>query len=124
MAFYCLCRCFLAGSFFVLRTSMGYAGCSPPMACFYVRVITNRRIALAGAACYMLCGISVSNAQHLFIITSLAWIPFALYFFLKTTSSLAFSDVLKLSLATCLMVTGGYPFLTVVCLYFLLFLFL
>jgi len=83
----------------------------------------DRQIAFLGAAAYMLCGVSVSNAQHLFIITSLAWIPFVLYYFLKTSKSLSFLNGLKLSLVACFAITGGYPFLTVVTIYFLLILF-
>jgi len=84
----------------------------------------NTRIAFLGAVSYMMCGVAVSNAQHLFIVISLAWLPFVLYYFLRTSSFLSFIDVFKLALVTCFIITGGYPFLTVVLIYFLLILLL
>jgi len=84
---------------------------------------SDKRIAFIAAICYMLCGVSVSNAQHLFIITSLAWLPFVMYYFLKLSNCQFIADALKLSLAMCFMITGGYPFLSVVTIYLLIILF-
>lgn len=81
---------------------------------------SNKRIAFLAAVSYMLCGVAVSNAQHLFIITSLAWIPLVCLYYLRLFATLSLTDMLKLSVVTCFMITGGYPFLTVVTLYFIL----
>ncbi|HEY4798172.1 MAG TPA: hypothetical protein VII99_03755, partial [Bacteroidia bacterium] len=53
---------------------------------------SNKPIAFAGAISYMLCGFFVSDAQHLHILTSAAWLPFVLYYFLKVSEGQRFID--------------------------------
>ena len=93
------------------------AGCGMFKLCGFLG--NEKRLAFAGAVAYMLCGMVVSNAQHLFIITSLTWLPFIVYYFLKIPTSLKFFDALKLSVVACFMITGGYPFITVITFYLL-----
>lgn len=79
---------------------------------------------IAGAA-FMLTGVFVSNAQHLFIIVSLAWMPWVILYYLKMSEARSGSrNVLVLSLFTFLLISGGYQAISIVMGYLLFILFI
>lgn len=92
---------------------------------FLTRHFTNcRKSSLAAGAVYMLSGFFIGNAQHLTYIISGAWFPWVIYFFLKMSNRLRWSEALLFSLFLFLMTAGGYPAFTIITAYILIFLFL
>lgn len=83
-----------------------------------------KNISVVAGISYALCGVFISNAQHLLIITAAAYIPFALGQFLRLFQSPDFFNSLAFSLILFLLISGGYPFLTIIFFYLLLFVFL
>lgn len=80
---------------------------------------------IAGFA-FMLTGIYVSHAQHLFIIVSLSWIPWTILYYMKiSTEPFNYNNILILSIFTFLLISGGYQALSIVTgyLFFVLFIF-
>ena len=69
----------------------------------------EKRISLATAICYMLCGFFSGNAQHLTWIISGTWIAFVLFYFLRFQQQGNNKDLFHTALAFFMLMTGGYP---------------
>ena len=76
------------------------------------------------AVSYMLSGFFVGHGQHMNFIVGGAWMPFALLFCIKFFNMPSYSALLKCFIVLFLMLTGGYPALSIILLYFLPVLFL
>ncbi|KPK87688.1 MAG: hypothetical protein AMS27_01775 [Bacteroides sp. SM23_62_1] len=78
---------------------------------------------IAGAAT-MLSGVFVSNAQHLFLIVSMAWMPWVILYYLRLSEKPGgIKNILFLSLFTFLLISGGYQAISIVMGYLLFILF-
>lgn len=73
---------------------------------------------------YMLCGYFVSHGQHFFILIAAAYIPWVIYFYLKLIDKLSILNLLKVSVAIYLLISGGYQSLTIITGYLLLIIFI
>jgi hypothetical protein len=78
------------------------------------------RFALMAGIAYMLSGFFIGNAQHLPYIISACWLPYVLTFYLKMRERKGWQDAVKLALFLFLMITGGYPAITIILFYLLL----
>jgi len=73
--------------------------------------------------CYALGGIFLSHGQHLLIITAAAYIPFALGQFILLYKSPSFIRAVSFALLIYLLLSGGYPLLSIIFCYILVILF-
>ncbi len=78
------------------------------------------RVAFIAAISYMLCGVFVSNAQHLPYIIGAAWLPFLLNFYFKMTREHTWRNSIYAGFFLFLMITGGYPAFVIILFYFFL----
>ncbi len=78
------------------------------------------RFALMAGIAYMLSGFFIGNAQHLPYIISACWLPYVLAFYLKMRERKGWQDAVKSALFLFLMITGGYPAITIILFYLLL----
>jgi hypothetical protein len=78
------------------------------------------RFALIAGIAYMLSGFFIGNAQHLPYIISACWLPYVLAFYLKMRERKGWQDAVKAALFLFLMITGGYPAITIILFYLLL----
>ena len=78
------------------------------------------RFALIAGIAYMLSGFFIGNAQHLPYIISACWLPYVLAFYLKMRERKGWQDAVKAGLFLFLMITGGYPAITMILFYLLL----
>ena len=78
------------------------------------------RFALIAGIAYMLSGFFIGNAQHLPYIISACWLPYVLAFYLKMRERRGWQDAVKSALFLFLMITGGYPAITIILFYLLL----
>ncbi len=78
------------------------------------------RFALIAGISYMLSGFFIGNAQHLPYIISACWLPYVLAFYLKMRERKGWQDAVKAGLFLFLMITGGYPAITMILFYLLL----
>jgi hypothetical protein len=86
--------------------------------------VENLPAFISGTA-FMLSGIYVAHAQHLFIIVSLAWIPWAILYYMKMSEDPQnLRNILILTLFTFLLVSGGYQALSIVMVYLFIVFFL
>ncbi len=86
---------------------------------------TDNLPAFISGAAFMLTGIFVSHAQHMFIIVSLAWIPWTILYYMKISEgNFKYINILILSLFTFLLISGGYQSLSIVMGYLFLTLFI
>ncbi len=83
----------------------------------------NETALLMGAA-YMLSGFFTGNAQHFMWIISGTWLPFIIGAFLEIRNSFSWQPVIKFSLASFMILSGGYPAFILILAYMLFFLFL
>ena len=80
----------------------------------------DARFALIGGIAYMLSGFFIGNAQHLPYIISACWLPYVLAFYLKMREQKGWQNAVKAGLFLFLMITGGYPAITIILFYMLL----
>jgi hypothetical protein len=80
----------------------------------------DARFALIAGIAYMLSGFFIGNAQHLPYIISACWLPYVLAFYLKMRERKGWQDAVKAGLFLFLMITGGYPAITIILFYLLL----
>lgn len=80
----------------------------------------DARFALIAGIAYMLSGFFIGNAQHLPYIISACWLPYVLAFYLKMRERKGWQDAVKAGLFMFLMITGGYPAITIILFYLLL----
>ncbi len=74
---------------------------------------------IAGSA-LMLTGVFVSHAQHLFIIVSMAWMPWVILYYLKLSENPTDKrNIMIFSLFTFLLISGGYQAISIVMAYLL-----
>lgn len=85
--------------------------------------LSNNTAFIAGVS-YMLCGIFIGNAQHITYIISACWLPFVLNYYLKMTEQTGYINSIKAALFLFLMITGGYPAITIILFYLLLLFFI
>jgi hypothetical protein len=76
------------------------------------------RVAFIAAVTYMLCGIFVSNAQHLSYIVAAAWLPFLLNYYFKMIREHTWRNPIYAGFFLFLMITGGYPAFVIILFYF------
>ena len=84
------------------------------------RLKLDIRISLLCAICYMLSGYLVGNAQHFPWIVGAAWIPFIIWGFIALIEAPGLYKAIRLSFFGFLMLTGGYPGLSIILFYLLL----
>lgn len=85
----------------------------------------NHHYALITGGVFMLCGIFVGHAQSLVSILGATWLPWVIAYYIRLINSeFRFSNILKLTLFTFLMLTGGYQAVSFMLLYLLIALFL
>ena len=77
-------------------------------------------VAIIVGLSYACCGFFIANAQHLTWIISAAWMPFILYYYYRLITINLWRDAFGLSLFSFLLITGGYPALTITIFYILL----
>ena len=80
--------------------------------------------AFIAAIGYMLGGIFVFHAQHLLILTSAAFLPWVFEHFIAIKEKPTLVSSLSFSVVLYLFLSGGYPFISVICFYILLVLFI
>ncbi len=80
----------------------------------------DARFALIAGIAYMLSGFFIGNAQHLPYIISACWLPYVLAFYLRMREQKGWQDAVKAGLFLFLMITGGYPAITIILFYLLL----
>lgn len=78
------------------------------------------RIAFIAAISYMLCGVFVSNAQHLPYIVGAAWLPFLLNYYFRMIREHSWRNAIYAGFFLFLMITGGYPAFVIILFYFFL----
>lgn len=76
------------------------------------------------AVSYMLSGFFTGNAQHFMWIISGSWIPFIIGAFLALREKPSPGAMIRLGLASFMIMTGGYPAFIFILLYLLLFIFI
>jgi hypothetical protein len=81
----------------------------------------SRVTSVVFAIVYCLSGIFISNAQHLTWIVSMAWMPLILLSFRNIFEKPHYVEAIKLALFFYLGLTGGYPGLFIILVYFFLF---
>lgn len=87
-------------------------------------LVKNRRAALLIGIAYMLSGFFIGNAQHANFLTGGAWLPFVLLFYFKLFDAPSKVSFAALLVVLFLMVTGGYPALSIILAYVLAALFI
>ena len=65
--------------------------------------------ALCAGLLYGFSGVFLSNAQHIMIIISAAWVPYSLYYSKKLAKNRKLVDAMSCALFTSLIFLGGYP---------------
>ena len=80
----------------------------------------DKSVALIMAISYGVSGFFAANGEHLLIITAATWIPFVFRAFLENIDSPNWLNTAKLAIFVSLLITGGYPQLTIIFCYFLL----
>lgn len=68
---------------------------------------------------YVFSGFFIGNAQHLTYVVSGCWMPFVLWSFWRLLTDRGYRSVLRFSLFTWLLVTGGYPAFSIILFYVL-----
>lgn len=101
---------------FLLHVFLGGVGFY--MLCKTLKFATT--FALIAAITYMLSGFFVGNAQHLTYVISACWLPYVLNFYFRLTDEKSFINCLKAAFFLFLMITGGYPAITIILFYLLL----
>lgn len=81
----------------------------------------SRATSVVFAIVYCLSGVFISNAQHLTWIVSMAWMPLILLSFRNIYERPHYIEAIKLALFFYLGLTGGYPGLFIILIYFFLF---
>jgi len=81
-------------------------------------------VAFIAGVCYMLSGIFIGNAQHITYIISACWLPFVVNYYLKIGLENILVNSIKAAFFLFLMITGGYPAITIILFYLLLIFFL
>jgi len=94
------------------------AGVGFYMLCKTLKFATT--FALIAAIAYMLSGFFIGNAQHLTYIISACWLPFILNFYFRLMDEKSYLNCLKAAFFLFLMITGGYPAITIILFYLLL----
>lgn len=84
----------------------------------------SSHVSLLVSVCYMSCGFFISNAQHLTLLISAAYLPFVIHFFLRLLDKPNWKSALSAAFFLFLMFTGGYPAHFIICFYLLLIFFL
>ena len=75
---------------------------------------TDKLPAFVSGAAFMLSGIFISHTQHLFIIVSLAWLPWCILYYIKiSVEPFSLKNVLILSILTFLLISGGYQTISI-----------
>lgn len=85
--------------------------------------LTPQAAILAGIA-YMLSGFFIGNSQHLPYIVSAAWLPFILNYYFRLMEEKSYLNCLKAAFFLFLIITGGYPAITIILFYLLLIFFI
>jgi hypothetical protein len=81
------------------------------------------KISLMIGIAYPLSGFFVGNAQHIQFIIGAAWLPFAIYFFIKLSKEVKVRNMLMFVIVTFLFIAGGYPSLAILLAYILIILY-
>lgn len=81
-----------------------------------------KKVSLFIAISYMFSGFFVSNAQHIGWLVGAAWLPFMIYFLLKTISVPSYLNAALLALVCYFSLSGGYPGVFIISAYIVLFL--
>jgi hypothetical protein len=76
-------------------------------------------VSMSCAIVYMSSGLLIETAQMLPFTISLSWIPFILFFFIKTIRNRQWRWPLLLGVVLSMLVTGGYPAFTIIVCYVL-----
>ncbi len=76
--------------------------------------------AFIAGVCYMLCGIFIGNAQHVTYIISACWLPFILNYYIKIGQENSYLNSIKASVPLFMLITGGYPAITIILFYLLM----
>lgn len=84
------------------------------------KLIGDRKIAFIAGVSYMLSGVMVSNAQHMDIIAGTAWLPWVVFSYYCLSRQLKFQYILQFSAVTYLLITDGYPAITIFTAYFII----
>lgn len=79
--------------------------------------------AFIAGVCYMLSGIFIGNAQHLFDIVSACWLPFVLNYYFKMIEDSGYINSVKAAFFVFLSITGGYPAFSFILFYLLVLIF-
>ena len=66
-------------------------------------------LALTVGVLYEFTGVFLSNAEHIMIIISAAWIPYALYYAKRYVDSRRILEAMKCGIAAGMIMLGGYP---------------
>ena len=71
--------------------------------------LVNFTVSLCAGLIYGFSGVFLSNAEHIMIIISAAWVPYSLYFSEKYIETKKIIDLMTTGLFTALILLGGYP---------------
>ncbi len=78
---------------------------------------SHQKTAFITAVVFSLCGIFVSNAQHLTWLISIAWLSFSVFYFLLLFRDRNWFTALKLGTTLSLSLLGGYPAFGIIAFY-------
>ncbi|MFH2094858.1 MAG: hypothetical protein ABIJ16_04085 [Bacteroidota bacterium] len=84
----------------------------------------NDRISFSAAVAYMLSGYFIAHAQEMSSIVAAAFLPFVLFYYIRICRERKLKDVIAASLLMFLIISGGYPAVTIILNYLLLSLFI
>ncbi|WP_462281697.1 YfhO family protein [Salinivirga cyanobacteriivorans] len=87
-------------------------------------LIRHRKIAFIIGIAYMLSGIFIGNAQHINILSGSSWLPWVMLFYFRFYKDSRIVNILWCCIFLFLMVTDGYPAITIITGYVLLILFI
>ncbi len=83
----------------------------------------SKSVAFFMAVAYMFSGIFIGNSQHYMIITSAAWLPFVINYYIRFSEEFSYKKDLIAAFFMFLMISGGYPSYIIILAYFLFFFF-
>ena len=87
-------------------------------------LIRHRKIAFIIGMAYMLSGIFIGNAQHINILSGSSWLPWVMLFYFKFYKDSKPGNMLWCCIFLFLMITDGYPAITIITGYVLFILFI
>ncbi|ALO17081.1 putative membrane protein [Salinivirga cyanobacteriivorans] len=87
-------------------------------------LVRHRKIAFIIGIAYMLSGIFIGNAQHINILSGSSWLPWVMLFYYRFYKDSKIVNILWCCIFLFLMVTDGYPAITIITGYVLFILFI